>query len=247
MLLKGKIGFVTGATKGIGKAVAITLAQNGAKVIINGRDQNRLEEVAEQLTEISNEKTLILPYDVSNYDEVKRAFQTIKKEYNHLDILVNNAGVLYDSLLGMVQPDKVNDTINVNLVAPIFHMQFASRLMLRQKSGSIINVSSILGMEGDKGQVVYSASKAGLIGATKSAAKELASSNIRVNAVAPGFIETDLISNLSEGKRTERIDSISMNRIGTPGEVADSVLYLASDLSTYVTGEVIKVSGGMVI
>lgn len=155
--------------------------------------------------------------------------------------------MLDDALLGMINVERMSNTFAVNTEAVINHMQYAARLMMRQKSGSIINVSSIMGRYGDAGQVVYSASKAALIGATYSAAKELAPHNIRVNAVAPGFIETNMVKDLSRDSYSKRIEQIKMKRAGTPEEVANTILFFASDLSSYVTGQVIGVDGGMVI
>jgi 3-oxoacyl-[acyl-carrier protein] reductase len=162
-------------------------------------------------------------------------------------VLVNNAGILQDALLGMIPDAMIRQTIDVNTVGPIYHVQEASRLMARNKSGSIINVTSIIGRFGNEGQAVYGASKAALIGLTLSAAKELARHNIRVNAVAPGFINTDMVKQLTEQKYGERMKSIKMGRIGEPEDVANAILFLASDLSSYVTGQVLGVDGGMLI
>lgn len=246
-LLDGKVAFITGSSKGIGRATAIVFAKEGARIAINGRDQQGLFELAETIQRETDQEVLVLPYDVSNLNEMKAAFQQLHKQFGQLDVLVNNAGVLYDSLLGMILPEKLGELLNVNLNAALFHMQYASRLMTRKKQGSIINVSSIFGRYGEAGQVAYSATKAALIGATMSAAKELASTNVRVNAVAPGFIETDMTVELPDDKFAERISSIKMQRIGKPEEVANTILYLASDLSSYVTGQVIGVDGGMVV
>lgn len=246
-LLDGKVAFVTGASKGIGQATALVFAKEGAKLGLNGRDEQSLVELADRIRRDYRQEVLILPYDVTNLEEMKAAFQKLHKQYGQIDVLVNNAGILYDSLLGMIQAVKLNEALNVNLTAAIYHMQYASRFMMRKKQGSIINVSSIFGRYGEAGQVAYSATKAALIGATMSAAKELAAMNIRVNAVAPGFIETDMTKDLSKEKLNQRLDSIKMNRTGKPEEVANTLLFLASDLSTYVTGQVIGVDGGMVV
>ncbi|MEB1806651.1 MAG: SDR family oxidoreductase [Bacillaceae bacterium] len=247
MLLKDKVVLVTGASRGIGRATALLLAEHGAKVILNGRNGVKLQTVATEITNLGFNEATILPYNVADVSAVKEAFQTIKKEYGQLDVLVNNAGILSDGLLGMLRPEQVSSTMAVNVHAVIYHMQFASRLMMKQKKGSIINVSSIMGVEGEIGQTVYSASKAAIIGATKSVAKELAQTNIRVNAVAPGFIETDMTQSLDEVKYNERLESIKMKRAGQPEEVANGILFLASSMSSYVTGHVLQIDGGMVI
>lgn len=247
MLLEGKIVFITGASKGIGRATALVCAKHGALLVINGRNEEQLITLADEIEEISAKRPLIVNYDVANIDDMKKAFQRIHREYKRLDVLINNAGILYDSLLGLIQPSRLEELMAVNLNAVIYHMQYAARLMLRQKKGSIINISSIFGRLGEAGQVAYSASKAAVIGATRSAAKELASANIRVNAVAPGFIETDMTTQIPFEKFQERLGSIKMGRIGRPEEVANSILFLASDLSSYITGQVIGVDGGMVI
>lgn len=246
-MLKGKKVFITGATKGIGKATAYLLAENGAELILNGRNKSLLESIKNDLESKYSVSVHILDYDVSEIGAIKQAFIWIKKNIGQLDGVVNNAGILDDALLGMVNEKQVQQTLSVNTEAVIYHMQYASRLMMKQKSGSIVNVSSIIGRTGNAGQVVYGASKAAVIGATYSAAKELAPYNIRVNAVAPGFIETDMTKQLPEEKYVQRLQEIKMGRIGKPEEVASAILFLISDLSTYVTGQVIGVDGGMVI
>ncbi|MED4350949.1 SDR family NAD(P)-dependent oxidoreductase [Schinkia azotoformans] len=246
-LLEGQVAFITGASKGIGRATALVFAREGAQLAINGRNEEDLVELANAIKKDFSQEVLVLPYDVVNLEEMKAAFQASQKYFGQLDVLVNNAGILYDSLLGMIQPQKLNELMNINLNAAIYHMQYAARLMTRKKHGSIINVSSILGRFGETGQVAYSTSKAALIGATMSAAKEMAPLNIRINAVAPGFIETDMTGSLSAEKYDERLAQIKMKRIGRPEEVANTILFLASDLSTYVTGQVIGVDGGMVV
>lgn len=237
---------ITGATRGIGYATARLAAMQRWTVILQGRDEERLLEIKEELLSYG---AIVhhLAYDVTDLDSIKKAFMWIKKNVGHLDAVVNNAGILDDALLGMVNEKQVSQTLAVNTEAVIYHMQYASRLMMKQKYGSIINVSSIIGRVGNEGQTVYGASKAAVIGATYSAAKELAPHNIRVNAVAPGFIETDMTKQLSEEKYQQRLSDIKMGRIGKPEEVANVILFLASDLSSYVTGQVIGVDGGMVV
>jgi len=246
-MLKDNVAFITGATRGIGYATAIEFAKHGATLILNGRDQQQLVDIQNFITETYKVTVHILPYDVRDTSEIKNAFVWIKKNVGQLDVLVNNAGVLDAALLGMVSEHQMSNTFAINIEAVIYHMQFASRLMTRQKQGSIINVSSVIGRSGDIGQVVYGSSKAAVIGATYSAAKELGSYNIRVNAVAPGFIDTDMSKELTEEKYAKRLSEITMNRFGKPEEVANTILFLASDLSSYVTGQVIGVDGGIVM
>jgi 3-oxoacyl-[acyl-carrier protein] reductase len=178
---------------------------------------------------------------------VRDLYAQIFKRYKRVDILVNNAGVLEDSLVGMVSPAALAKTFHVNVNGVIFNIQYASRMMARQRRGSIVNVSSIIGQSGNAGQTVYGGSKAAVIGITLSAAKELASSGIRVNAVAPGFIETDMTSALPPEKYRERTLSIKMGRVGVADDVANAILFLVSDMSAYVTGQVLGVNGGMLI
>lgn len=247
MLLEGRVALITGASKGIGRATALVFANHGASVIVNGRNEEDLQSLVLEIKDISKHEPLVLRYDITDTGEVKQAFQQIHGQYKRLDVLVNNAGILHDGLIGYMQQDKINEMYDVNVMATISHMQYATRLMMRKKSGSIINLSSILGRFGDVGQVGYAASKAAVIGATLAAAKEFASANIRINAVAPGFIETDMTAKLSEDKYKDRLSSIHMGRAGKPEEVANTILFLASELSSYVTGQVLGVDGGMVV
>lgn len=246
-MLKGKNVFITGSTRGIGRSTAFVCAANGASLVLHGRDLSVLEQLKEEITGKYHVDVHLLVYDVCETDEIKNAFVWIKRNLGRLDVLVNNAGILEGALLGMVNDKQMSSTFSVNIEAVIYHMQFASRLMSKQKEGSIINLSSVIGRSGNIGQTVYAASKAAVIGATYSAAKELGRHNIRVNAVAPGIINTDMTKQLTEEQYAESLASIRMNRIGTPEEVANTILFLASDLSSYVTGQVIGVDGGMVI
>lgn len=241
-----KTMLLTGATRGIGYATAVKAAQQNWTVVLNGRDKERLTEVKEQL-ETYGAIVHTIAYDVTDVDAVKQAFMWIKKNVGQLDAVVNNAGIMDDALLGMLKPEQLQKTFDVNTSAAIYHMQFASRVMAKQKSGSIINVSSIMGRFGNAGQIAYSASKAALIGATYAAAKELAPVGIRVNAVAPGFIETDLTSGYDQSVKDQTISQIKMERVGQAEEVANVILFLASDAASYVTGQVIGVDGGMVV
>ena len=246
--LNGKIAMVTGSAGGIGWATAKTLASFGATVILNDIKSKELLEVRkEELKKEFNCDAEAFQFDVGNFDSVQNAYNEIFKKYKRLDILVNNAGVLFDNLVGMIRKQDVEQTLSTNTNGVIYNLQFAARLMQRNKSGSIINIASIVGRVGNEGQVVYGGSKAAVIGITLSAARELAPKNIRVNAIAPGFINTDLIKFLSKDIYSQRLDSVKMKRIGQPEDVANAVLFLASDLSTYIAGQVIGVDGSMIM
>jgi 3-oxoacyl-[acyl-carrier protein] reductase len=248
MMLKGKVALVTGSTRGIGWATACLFARYGATVLLNGHSNRALlEQRVAELQETSGIEVDGLFFDVSDYTAIKTAYQEIFKKYRKLDILVNNAGILEDALLGMISKDLIERLMAVNVMGMLYSLQSAARMMTRQGSGSIVNVSSIVGIHGNVGQVVYSASKAAVLGITKSAAKELAPYQIRVNVVAPGFIATDMTAQLPPDKYKERVANIKMQRIGSPEDVANAVLFLASDLSGYITGQVIGVDGGMLI
>jgi len=246
-MLKGKIALITGATRGIGRAIAEVYAKNGATIILNGRDEKKAKAVSNNLREKYGVNTHIVLFDVANYDEVKSGFKEIFKITKKLDILVNNAGILDSALIGMVTQTQIENVFRVNTFGALYVTQYAVKLMIRNKSGSIINISSIIATNGSEGYTVYGGSKAALIGITKSLAKELAPNNIRVNAIAPGFIDTDMTKNLPKDKYEEILKSIKMGRIGKPEDVANTALYLASDLSSYVTGQIIGVDGGMLI
>jgi 3-oxoacyl-[acyl-carrier protein] reductase len=232
------IALVTGSTRGIGLAAARRLAEDGFTVVVNGTDEAAARERAQELGGEA------LAFDVSDAAAVQGAVRELFKRHKRLDVLVNNAGILEDALLGMIKPDR---TFAVNAMGVLNTMQASARLMARGGGGSIVNVSSIIGVTGNKGQVAYAGSKAAVIGMTRSAAKELAPQNIRVNAVAPGFIDTDMTRAMPEEIYAERVASVGLARAGTPEEVADAIAWLASDRSRYVTGQVLGVDGGMVI
>jgi len=247
-MLKGKVAFITGSTRGIGWATAEAFAAQGATIVLNGRsDQGALDaRVADLRARFGVECSGIFG-DISDPGVVKEAYRTIFSRHHRLDVLVNNAGILDDALLGMISLESAQRTFTVNTISVLLNMQAGSRLMVRGGGGSIVNLSSIIGTHGNAGQVAYGGSKAAVIGMSLSAAKELAASNVRVNVVTPGFIDTEMARGLPPAKFEERVHSIKMGRIGKPDEVANVILFLASDLSSYVTGQVIGVDGGMLI
>ncbi len=246
--LTGRVAVVTGSSRGIGRAIAEALATHGAAVILNAtRDP---EATAREASDLSERYSVPVSYVIGDIGQPETSANLAKAaltQHKRLDIWVNNAGVLIDALIGMIPQQDVDKTLGANVAGVLYGTQAAARVMQRRSSGSIVNLTSIIGRFGNEGQLVYGASKAAVIGATLSAAKELAPKNIRVNAIAPGFIETDMIKNLTAEKRAERIASIRMGRIGKPQDIANTTLFLASDLSSYVTGQVIGVDGGMSI
>lgn len=246
-MLKGKNVIVTGTTRGIGREIALTLAQNGANIAMNYRNLN--SEVEDLINEIKSfgVDALAIKCDVSITEEVDNFVKEVKSHYNTIDILVNNAGITKDGLILRMKEEDFNDVLDVNLKGTFNTTKSVSSIMVRQKYGKIINISSVVGIAGNAGQCNYAASKAGVIGFSKSVARELASRNINVNVVAPGYINTDMTKNLSDKVKEEIIKSIPMKKIGDPKEVANLVLFLSSNLSDYITGQVINVDGGMVM
>ena len=244
-LLAGRTAFVTGGTRGIGWEVARTLAAHGAAVAISGRRDDVVAERAAALATEFGVATLGLIADVADPDAVKASYQAIFKAWKQLDVLVNNAGVLDGGLLGMIGADVIDRVIDTNAKGAIHNLQAAARLMSRHKRGSIVNLTSILGTHGDTGQAVYAASKAAVIGLTLAAAKELAPQGIRVNAIAPGYVDTEMVQALPAEVQARQLATIGLGRAGSPDDVARAVLFFASDLSTYVTGQVLGVDGGM--
>jgi 3-oxoacyl-[acyl-carrier protein] reductase len=247
-MLQDKVCFITGSTRGIGWATAREFARQGATVILNHRGSSAtLEERCRELEDEFHRPVMGLAADVTEAPAVKNCYVEIFRRFKRLDILVNNAGILQDALLGMISNETMRAVIDTNLVGSLVHLQEASRLMARNQRGSIINMASIIGRFGNEGQTVYAASKAAVIGMTMAAAKELAPKNIRVNAVAPGFIDTAMTRQLPPEKFQQRMAGIRMGRIGTPDEVAQVIVFLASDMSSYVTGQVLGVDGGMIV
>jgi 3-oxoacyl-[acyl-carrier protein] reductase len=245
MLLRGRVGWITGASRGIGRAAAIEATRHGARLILLARSQERLEETARRVEKEGGVQPKIIVCDLSDETALKAAFRDVHEYTRQLDFLVNNAGILRDAMIGMISSKQISEVLQTNLVPLIQILQFAARIMMASKSGSIINIASIIGRSGNEGQVVYGASKAGVIGVTKSAARELAPYGIRVNAIAPGVIATDMIANIPEPKKLELLRSIKMGRLGQPEEVAQVICMLASDYTSYVTGQVLGVDGGM--
>ena len=243
-LLTGKICLVTGSSRGIGFATARRLAEEGAFVYANARSPKCIDELCEQITADLPGTVKPLYFDVCDEVASKQAVMTIKKESGRLDVLVNNAGIMKDALIGMIPKSLMQDIYETNVFGVMNMIQLSTKLMTRQKSGSIINVSSIVGLEGNPGQLVYSASKGAVAAMTKTASKELSPKGIRVNAVAPGMINTDMFRSIGKEKMDELAAGIRMGRLGTPEEVADVILFLASDLSRYITGEIIGINGG---
>lgn len=246
LLLKNKVALITGTNRGIGKQIAKTFAENGAIVYANAKMAGSVDGLADELRG-SGGKLIPIYFDVTDYQASKNAVMQIKKEQGRLDALVNNAGVMRDAVIGMITHENMQKTFDVNVLGVMELLQFAARIMMKQNSGSIINMASIVGRYGNSGQLVYSATKGAVIALTKTAAKELASHNIRVNAIAPGMIDTDMFRSISEEHQRERLDKVGMKRIGTPVDVANTALFLASDLSSYVTGQIIGVDGEAII
>ncbi len=245
MNLTGRSALVTGASRGIGRAIAVALAKAGADVAINYSGNEAAAKETESLCAEYGGKTLVIKADVSDAESCKAMIDQVKEAFGKIDILVNNAGITRDKLMiGMSEADFM-DVINTNLKGSFLCMQMVSKLMIKQRYGRIINLSSVVGLHGNAGQVNYAASKAGVIGMTKSAAKELASRGITVNAVAPGMIETDMTAVIPEKAKEAMMASIPAGRAGKPEDIANAVVFLASEEASYMTGQVVSVDGGM--
>ena len=247
MLLDGKVALVTGGSRGIGRAIAVALAREGAKVAINFAGNEKAAEETKALVEQAGSEAILLKADVSDKDADAALIDTVIKTYGKIDILVNNAGITRDSLMLRMKEDDFDAVIDTNLRSVFYLTKAAAKSMMKKRTGRIINMSSIVGLTGNAGQVNYAAAKAGVLGITKSAAKELASRGITVNAVAPGFIETDMTDVLSDTVKESLLHEIPLKRMGEPKDVANAVLFLASDQSAYITGQVIHVDGGLVM
>jgi len=243
--LTGKVALVTGASRGIGRAIAEALGEAGAGVAVNYREQHGLAEAVVAHIESFGSRGLAIQADVALAPDVESMIDNTVKHFGRLDILVNNAGITHDGLAIRMSDEDWDEVINTNLRGAFLCTRAALRGMIRQRWGRIINMSSIVGRTGNSGQANYSAAKAGLIGLTRSVAREVATRNITVNAIAPGFIETEMTGSLNEAQQQWLLDRIPANRLGTVEEVASLVIYLASNAAAYITGQVVQMDGGL--
>ncbi len=242
-----KTALVTGASRGIGRAIALALASKGFAVALNYAGSHDAAEAVKKEIEDAGGKAFTVQGDVSKSEDVDRIFKTVKDEFGGLDVLVNNAGINRDALLIRMKESNWDDVIATDLKSDFLTTKAAAAMMMRKRKGSIINISSVVGIMGNIGQANYAAAKAGVIGLTKACAKEMAARNIRVNAVAPGFIETAMTDGIPEKNREGMIASIPMGRMGQPEDIARAVCFLASDDASYITGQVLVVDGGLVM
>lgn len=245
--LTGRVALVTGSTRGIGRAIATALAKAGARVAVTGRDQAKAEAAAAEIAAIAGVEVRGYAADVAEVAQATALVEAVEKDFGQLDILVNNAGLTRDNLMMRLKDEDWDAVIDANLRGAFATCRAATRGMMKRRWGRIINVASVVGLIGNKGQVNYAASKAGLIGMTKSIAKELASRNVLANVVAPGFIETDMTAAMTPEARATMSAGIPLERLGTPEDIAGMVVVLASDLTGYVTGQVFVVDGGLVM
>lgn len=244
-MLENKVALVTGAGRGIGRAIAIALAEEGAEVIVNYNGSEERAKEVKQTIEESGGKASIYKCNVSDFEACETMIREIVKEHGHLDILVNNAGITKDGLIMKMREEDFDRVLNVNLKGTFNTIRHSARQMLKQRSGKIINISSVSGILGNVGQANYAASKAGVIGLTKTMARELGSRGITVNAIAPGFVDTEMTEVLSEEIRENACKQIILGRFGKPEDIANAAVFLASDKADYITGQVISVDGGM--
>lgn len=244
-MLSGKVALITGASRGIGKEIAVTMAEYGAVVIVNyNGSKEKAEAVVEEIKEKGGQAEAV-QCSVADFEACGKMMTAMLEKYRHIDILVNNAGITKDNLVMKMTEEDFDAVINTNLKGTFNTMKHMYRPFLKQRAGRIINLSSVSGVLGNAGQANYSASKAGVIGLTKSMARELASRNITVNAVAPGFIDTDMTQAMTDAAKEATLGQIPLKRIGQPREIAEAVAFLASDKAAYITGQVISVDGGM--
>ncbi|MFA6358112.1 MAG: 3-oxoacyl-[acyl-carrier-protein] reductase [Candidatus Omnitrophota bacterium] len=246
MRLKDKVALITGGARGIGQAIAMTFAREGADIVVADVNLEIAQKTASEIESLGR-KALALEMDVTNYEKVEEGLNKILDKMGKVDILVNNAGITKDNLLLRMSQSDWDAVINVNLKGTFNCIKAVTRPMIKQRSGRIISIASIIGLMGNPGQANYAASKAGIIALTKTIAKELASRNINANAVAPGFIQTEMTAKLPEDIKKKMLEAIPLGKLGTPDDVANICLFLASEESSYVTGQVITVDGGMVM
>ena len=245
MLLENKIAVVTGAGRGIGRGIALALAREGAMVVVNyNGSKERAEEVVNTIEQAGG-NAVAIQCNVSDFEAAKEFYAGVVKEYGKIDILVNNSGITKDNLMMKMSEDEFQSVIQTNLAGTFHGVKFVTRPMMKQRQGRIINIASVSGVTGNMGQANYSASKAGVIGLTKAAAKELASRNITVNAVAPGFISTEMTDVLSDSVKESAVATIPLGHFGDVEDIAETVVFLASDRAKYITGQVICVDGGI--
>ncbi|WP_253206018.1 3-oxoacyl-[acyl-carrier-protein] reductase [Clostridium estertheticum] len=244
-MLKGKTAVVTGASRGIGRAIALKLAKHGANVVVNYRNSvDAVQEVVKEIEDLGV-KVLAIQADISSYDDVENMIKKSVEEFGSIDILVNNAGITKDGLLMRMKEADFDSVIDINLKGAFNCTRHVAAIMLKQRSGRIINISSVSGITGNAGQVNYSAAKAGIIGMTKSVAREFGGRGVTCNAVAPGYIQTDMTEDLSAKVKDTIMSTIPLKRLGRPEDVANVVAFLATDEAAYITGQVINVDGGM--
>ena len=244
--LSDKIALVTGASRGIGQSISMILAQNGAHVVCVSRNINDVQSVADKITH-QKFNASAASCDISDSNNVTELVKDIIEKHGRIDILINNAGITRDNLLMRMSEDDWNEVVNVNLKAAFTAIKAASRSMIKQRSGRIINISSVVGLIGNAGQVNYAASKAGLIGMTKSVAREFASRGITANCIAPGYVETEMTNKLTDKVKSSLNEQIPLGRIGNVEDIAYAVAFLASDEASYITGQTLAVDGGMVM
>ena len=247
MLLDGKVALVTGASRGIGRAIALKLAAEGAKVAINYAGNTAKAEEVKTEIEKNGGEAILVQADVADSAAVETMVNTVVEKFGQIDILVNNAGITRDGLMMRMKDEDFDAVINTNLKGVFYCTKLVSKLMMKKRSGRIINMASVVGLMGNAGQTNYAAAKAGVIGFSKSAAKELAARGITVNMVAPGFIDTDMTAAMTDKAKEMTLTGIPLNRMGTPEDVANAVAFLVSDNASYITGQVINVDGGMVM
>lgn len=245
MLLEGKVAVVTGAGRGIGRGIALALAREGATVVVNyNGSADRAAEVVRSIEEGGGKATAV-QCNVSDFEAAKEFYANIVKEYSKIDILVNNAGITKDNLIMKMSEQEFQSVVQTNLAGTFHGVKFVSRPMMKQRYGRIINIASVAGVTGNVGQANYSASKAGVIGLTKATAKELAPRNITVNAIAPGFVETEMTDVLSDSVKEAAIATIPLGKFGQVEDIAEAVVFLASDCAKYITGQVLCIDGGI--